>query len=83
MNRNRNIDYVSDVQLTTMAKNTTITESYGVRLSINQYEKDNIIFMWVLIYLEQKPGVCEFKFRCELLADRRLGGWKCHASRKI
>ena len=44
MNRNRNIDYVSDVQLTTMAKNTTITESYGVRLSINQYEKDKYNF---------------------------------------
>jgi len=44
MNINRNIDYVSDVQFTTMAKNTTLSEKYGMRINVSQYEKDKYNF---------------------------------------
>ena len=44
MNFSRNIDYVSDVQLTTMVENTTLTERYGMRINIGQYEKDKYDF---------------------------------------
>ncbi len=44
MNINRNIDYVSDVQLTNKVKNTTITEAYGMRINLNLYEKDKYGF---------------------------------------
>jgi len=44
LNISRNIDYVSDVQLTTMTKNSTITERYGMRINVNQHEKDKYNF---------------------------------------
>ena len=44
MNISQNIDFVSDVQLTAMAKNTTVTERYGMRIYISQYEKDKYNF---------------------------------------
>ena len=44
VNVNRNIDFVSDVQLKTMVKNKTVTEKYGMDVSISQYVKDKYDF---------------------------------------
>ena len=44
MNINRNIDYVSDVKLTAKTENITLTESFGMRVSVSQYVKDKYDF---------------------------------------